>query len=100
MTAQGNLLTSDKPAQYIAQRAVRFEDKVFEKSQGLDNCVAFIDGKVIVVSLPGGQMIDQLVVYNGHKRKHALKFQAVTNPNGLFIHLHGPEYGRRNDMFL
>ncbi|EIW54605.1 uncharacterized protein TRAVEDRAFT_131697, partial [Trametes versicolor FP-101664 SS1] len=38
--------------------------------------------------------------YNGHKKYHALKFQAVMLPNGMFGHLFGPFEGRRNDNFL
>jgi len=38
--------------------------------------------------------------YNGHKKFHALKFQAVMLPNGMFGHLFGPLEGRRNDNFL
>lgn len=100
MTAQGHLVTTSIPAQYMARRAVRFADRILEKSQGLDNCVAFIDGTVIGVSRPGGHGIDQRVVYNGHKRKHALKYQAITTPDGMCVHLFGPEVGRRHDMFL
>ena len=32
----------------------------------------------------------QRVVYNGHKRVHALKFQCVALPNGLIGNLYGP----------
>ena len=33
---------------------------------------------------------NQRVVYNDHKRVHALKFQAVTLPNGLIANIYGP----------
>jgi hypothetical protein len=42
----------------------------------------------------------QRVAYSGHKKYHALKFQAIILPNGLFGHLFGPEPGRRNDCAL
>jgi hypothetical protein len=42
----------------------------------------------------------QRQAYSGHKRFHALKFQAIVLPNGLFGHLFGPHEGRRNDLFL
>ena len=32
----------------------------------------------------------QRVIYNGHKRVHALKFQCVALPNGLIGNLYGP----------
>lgn len=40
------------------------------------------------------------VMYNGHKRLHALKFQAVTAANGMIAHLYGPMEGRRHDCYL
>jgi hypothetical protein len=42
----------------------------------------------------------QRVAYNGHKRKHALKFQAVVAPDGLILHAYGPMEGRRHDWTL
>ena len=39
----------------------------------------------------------QKVVYNGHKRVHALKFQSVVTPNGLIANLFGPVEGRRHN---
>lgn len=42
----------------------------------------------------------QRVAYSGHKKYHALKFQAIMLPNGLFGHLFGPEPGRHNDNHL
>ena len=36
-------------------------------------------------------------MYNGHKRVHALKFQAVALPNGIVCNLFGPVEGRRHD---
>eukprot|EP00170_Pyropia_yezoensis_P001992 contig_8490_g1996 len=38
--------------------------------------------------------------YSGHKRKHAVKFQNVLMPDGLFFHMYGPLKGRRHDMTL
>ena len=40
------------------------------------------------------------MVYNGHKRKHALKYQAVTPPDGMILHAYGPVEGRRHDWFM
>ena len=55
---------------------------------------AFVDGTVRPTCRPG-QM--QRVVYNWHKRVHALTFQALTTPNGLVANLFGPVEGRRHD---
>ena len=35
-------------------------------------------------------MSNQRVVYNGPKRVHALKFQAIALPNGLIANIYGP----------
>ena len=38
--------------------------------------------------------------YNGHKRKHSLKFQVVNSLDGLIFHAYGPTEGRRHDWTL
>ena len=35
-------------------------------------------------------MNPERIVYNGHKRVHALNFQSIVLPNGLIGHLYGP----------
>ena len=50
-----------------------------------DNCSGFMDGTVRPISRPGE---DQRIVYNGHKRVHALK--SVARPNGLIANMYGP----------
>ena len=40
----------------------------------LQNCFGFIDGTVRPIARPGD---NQRILYNGHKRAHALKFQSV-----------------------
>ena len=50
------------------------------KGGALDNCFGFIDGTVRPISRPGK---NQRIVYDGHKRVHALKFQSLAPPNGL-----------------
>ena len=62
-------------------------DAVAEKGAALSNCFGFVDGTVRPICRPGK---DQKIVYNGHKRVHALKFQSVSLPNGLVAHLSGP----------
>ena len=64
-----------------------YADAVAAQGSPLTNCFGFIDGTVRPISRPGE---NQKVVYNGHKRVHALKFQSVTLPNGLIAHLFGP----------
>lgn len=58
-----------------------------DKGAALNNCWGFVDGTVRPLSRPGE---NQRVLYNGHKRVHALKFQSVVIPNGLIANLYGP----------
>ena len=64
-----------------------FANAVHKRGAPLTNCWGFIDGTVRPMSRPGQH---QRVVYNGHKRVHALKFQSVVAPNGLIANLYGP----------
>ena len=43
---------------------------------------------------------NQRVVYKGHKRVHALKFQAVAVPSGLIANFYGPLEGRRQETAI
>lgn len=60
---------------------------VSRKGAPLDNCFGFVDGTVRPISRPGE---NQRVLYNGHKRVHAIKFQSVALPNGLIANMFGP----------
>ena len=57
------------------------------KGSPLNNCFGFIDGTVRPICRPGE---NQQIVYNGHKRIHALKFQSVALPNAIIGNLFGP----------
>ena len=60
----------------------------------LTNCFGFVDGTIRQICRPGKL---QRVVYNGHERVHALKFQSVALPNGLTANLYSPVEGCRHD---
>ena len=60
---------------------------VYAKGSPLQNCFGFIDGTVRPICRPGE---NQRIVYNGHKRIHALKFQSVALPNGIIANIYGP----------
>ena len=64
-----------------------YADAVASKGAVLSKCFGFVDGTVRPICRPGQ---NQRIVYNGHKRVQALKFQSVTVPNGLVAHLYGP----------
>ena len=65
----------------------QYADAISNKGAALENCFGFIDGTVRPISRPDA---NQRIVYNGHKRVHALKFQSVALPNELIDHLYGP----------
>jgi len=72
----------------------QYSQAIARKGAPLRNCFGFIDGTVRPICRPG---VNQRVVYNGHKRVHALKYQAVAIPNGLIANLFGPIEGCRHD---
>jgi len=88
-------LLSEWRGDFMRERAPRFAARI---EASLDRCVGFIDGTALFVSRPGGGL--QRACYSGHKRKHALKFQNLLTPDGLFFHFFGPVEGRRHDMTL
>ncbi|XP_032228942.1 uncharacterized protein LOC116612389 [Nematostella vectensis] len=71
-----------------------YADAIHNKGAALDNCFGFVDGSVRPITRPG---LNQRVVYNGHKRVHALKYQSVALPNGLIGQLFRPVEGRMHD---
>ncbi|ETV78812.1 hypothetical protein H257_07642 [Aphanomyces astaci] len=71
---------------------------IHDSGAPLDCCIGFIDGTVRGICRPGKGV--QKTAYNGHKRKHALKFQSITTPDGIIVHLYGPEPGSRHDAYF
>lgn len=66
------------------------------------NTVGFIDGTIRRCARPArvAELDIQRTLYNGWKKVHAIKFQAVEFPNGLCGDLFGPTCGSHNDNFL
>jgi len=93
------LMTGEISESFEREIAPMYAAAIHDRSQALSNCIGFIDGTVIAVSRPSDHEA-QNVAYNGHKRKHALKYQAVTTPDGLILHVYGPLEGRRHDWTL
>ena len=79
------------------QKMQEYADAVHAKGAPLSNCFGFIDGTLRDISRPKS---NQRVVYNGHKRKHGLKFQSVVVPNGMIANLQGPYEGRKHDCSM
>ena len=82
-----HLLTTFEQQWLQIEQLEQYAHAVFQQSQALDNCWGFIDGTVRPICRP---VENQKPVYNGHKRVHALKYQAVVAANGLIANLYGP----------
>lgn len=63
----------------------------------LPRCWGFLDGTVRKIARP---IRWQRTFYNGLKRTHAVKYQAVDSPDGIIRQLWGPMVGRRHDVTL
>ena len=99
VAARSHLLLSPVPQSYSQDRAAVFAKAIHDKGVALDNFIGFIDGTVVGVARPKGYM-QEMAVYNGYKRRQALKYQAVNTPDGFTLHAHGPVEGRRHDWYL
>ncbi|XP_015774483.1 PREDICTED: uncharacterized protein LOC107352684 [Acropora digitifera] len=78
-------------------RLQTYADAVYAKGAALENCFGFVDGTVRPIARPGE---NQRVVYNGHKRIHALKFQSLALPNGIIANMCGPVEGKKHDASM
>lgn len=97
----GHLLTDARPALMTQPLLQSYANAVFAKSGYLRHVVAFIDGTLRPCCRSGGAGgIRQRVLYSGHKRRHGIKFQSVSLPNGIIWHLWGPVGGSRNDNHM
>ena len=81
----------------VPEKLAIYARAVHEHGAILNNCWGFMDGTVRPICRPTQH---QGVMYNGHKRVHAVKYQSVTCANGLIAHLFGPVEGRRHDCYL
>ena len=83
----GHLITRWNDAVLNPRALELYAESIQEKGAALQNYFGFVDGTVRPISRPDEH---QRLVYNGHKRVHALKFQSVVLPNGLIANLYGP----------
>ena len=71
-----------------------FADAIHSRGAALENCLGFVDGSVRTICRLGR---NQRMVYNGHKRVHALNFHSAVPPHGLIANVYGPVEGRQHD---
>jgi hypothetical protein len=85
------------------EKLLEFADAVFalvgDVCPAMNNIAGFIDGTLVECARPKG-WLEQQALYSGHKRRHGIKFQAVSAPDGTIVHLGGPLAGKRHDMTL
>ena len=93
----GHLLSDLNQPWLSSDNLLMFCDAIHTKGAALNNTWGFIDGTVRPISRP---RIHQRIVYNGHKRQHALKYQSITTPNGMIANLYGPVEGKRHDATM
>ena len=83
----GHLITQWNHRLLNPQSMEVYAQAIRGKGAALQNCFGFVDGTVRPIARPDQH---QRIMYNGHKRVHALKFQSVALPNGLIGNLFGP----------
>ena len=71
-----------------------YADVIHNVGAPYTNCWGLVDGTVRPDCKPRTL---QRLLYNRHKRLHAIKFQSVVAPNGLIANLFGPIEGRCHD---
>jgi len=72
----------------MAERAAAYAAAIAGKDAPLQTCAGVIYGTLICIARPDSGL--QRVCYNGHKRRHAIKFKSICTPDGLLFHLFGP----------
>ena len=96
-TRWGHLLTNLNQNWLSPASLENFAEAIQRRGAGIDNCWNFVDGTVRACCRPGR---NQRVLYNGHKKVHAIKFQSVVTPDGMIANMFGPVEGRRHDSAM
>ncbi|XP_077560431.1 uncharacterized protein LOC144175200 [Haemaphysalis longicornis] len=69
-------------------------EAVHNRGAALTNCWGFVDGTARPICRPS---VEQRIYFSGHKRVHAVKYQAIMCANGIVCELDGPYPGHRHD---
>lgn len=89
----------DINAEFWTQRIVSYAQPIKDKDKSMQttNCVGFIDGPVLEIERPRGDPIMEEGFCNGRKQKNGFKYQEITSPFGLLMHLCGPMEARSHE---
>ncbi|CAB1108179.1 unnamed protein product [Ectocarpus sp. CCAP 1310/34] len=90
-------LVEELQVEAILSKIDGFCEAISNRGAPLPRCWGFLDGTLRKICRPGRW---QRLYYNGWKRFHALKYQAVDSPDGIIRQLWGPMLGRRHDVAL
>ena len=94
----GHLLDFDSDGLLRPSALARYAQAIHVNGDApIETVWGFIDCTIRRIARPTWY---QRQAYNGHKKFHSLKFQAVVLPDGMFAHLYGPFEGRRADPGL
>ncbi len=92
-----HLLTFDHNHLLCPQKLSEYAAAIRRAGAPMSTIWGFIDCTIRRISRPTW---GQRAAYNGYKKHHALKYQAVMIPSGMLAHLFGPWEGRNTDPFL
>ncbi|CAM9772297.1 unnamed protein product [Heterosigma akashiwo] len=80
---------------HIRTHMQAYAEAIALKSGGLlDRCIGFVDSTYRFICRPTR---DQRACYNRYKRKHGVKFETISGPDGIMYHVFGGVEGRRHD---
>jgi DDE superfamily endonuclease len=82
----------------LVTRTQYYGNYIAMKGSPLPHVIDFIDNSAVEIARPRG--VHQRATYSGHKWRNCIKFQAVSAPTILILHIFGPVEGRRHDMAL
>lgn len=92
-----HLLDFDKDSLLSPENLEKYAAAIHRAGAPLDGVWGFVDCTIRAICRPSRW---QRAAYSGHKKYHALKYQALMLPNGIFGHLFGPWESRRADLIL
>jgi hypothetical protein len=92
-----HLLGFDVDGLLAPEKLESYADAIYKAGAPSSSVWAFLDCTIRSNCRPSWY---QRQGYSGYKKTHALKYQALKLPNGMFGHVFGPEPGRHNDNYL
>ena len=92
-----HLLDCDQDHLLRPSELARYANAIHQRGAPIKTVFGFIDCTIWRIAHPTWF---QRQAYNGHKKFHALEFQALMLPNGIIGHLYGPSEGCRNNNLL